>query len=101
MLMTLSYKTKQFLVVLIKLSIVVGAFYFIYRKLVSNDELKFHQFITFLHQNNVFSLQNIIFLTILSIFNWFFEILKWQKLVNSVTSISFNSAMDQSLGALT
>lgn len=99
--MTLSYKTKQFLVVLIKLSIVVGAFYFIYRKLVSNDELKFHQFITFLHQNNVFSLQNIIFLTILSIFNWFFEILKWQKLVNSVTSISFNSAMDQSLGALT
>ena len=99
--MTLSYKTKQFLVVLIKLSIVVGAFYLIYRKLFNNDDLQFHEFISYLNGNKLFSFRNILFLIVLSIFNWFFEILKWQKLVSSVTSISFKSAAEQSLGGLT
>ena len=48
MLDSLSYKTKQFFVVLIKLSIVVGAFYFIYLKLIENETLDFRVFIDFL-----------------------------------------------------
>ena len=98
---TLPYKTKQFFFVLIKLSIVVGAFYFIYNKLISNNELHFNDFVAFLTRNDRFSLKNMLFLLILSSFNWFFEILKWRYLVNSTSNISFFEALKQSLGALT
>ncbi|MGS2725386.1 lysylphosphatidylglycerol synthase domain-containing protein [Psychroserpens sp. BH13MA-6] len=98
---SLPYKTKQFFFVLIKLSIVVGAFYFIYHKLTDNRDLDFKQFLAFLSEKNVFSFKNISFLVILSSLNWFFEILKWRTLVNSVSSINFTSATEQSLGSLT
>tara|TARA_R110002050_G_scaffold131506_9_gene253353 strand:+ start:2593 stop:3564 length:972 start_codon:yes stop_codon:yes gene_type:complete len=97
----LPYKTKQFFFVLIKLSIVVGAFYFIYQKLATNSELNFKDFIQFLSKNDVFSLKNIIFLLFLSSFNWFFEILKWQHLVSAIQKINLKIALGQSLGALT
>ena len=97
----LPYKTKQFFFVLIKLSIVMGAFYFIYNKLTTNEELDFYNFIDFLSKNAVFSSKNIIFLLFLTIFNWFFEILKWQNLVSFIKKISFKEALEQSLGALT
>lgn len=101
MIYSLPYKTKQFFFVLIKLSIVIGAFYFIYQKLVNNDALSFFDFTRFLAKNNVFSPKNIVLLLILSFLNWFFEILKWQVLVNFVKKISFKNALEQSLGALT
>lgn len=95
------YKIKQFFFVLIKLSIVVGAFYFIYSKIVENENLQFNEFIDFLKENDIFSSKNIIFLLILSIFNWFFEILKWQHLVKFIKPISFKLSLEQSLGGLT
>ncbi len=95
------YKTKQFFFVLIKLSIVVGAFYFIYSKLSENDHLTFSEFVHFLTKNNTFSPKNILFLIALSLFNWFFEILKWQHLVKTITKIRFIEALEQSLGGLT
>ena len=97
----LPYKTKQFFFVLIKLSIVIGAFYFIYQKLTNNSDLSFCIFVNFLTKNNVFSLKNNVFLLFLSIFNWFLEILKWQKLVDSTKKIAFKNATEQSLGSLT
>ena len=97
----LPYKTKQFFFVLIKLSIVIGAFYFIYNKLTTNNNLDFNEFITFLTKNKVFSSQNILVLLFLSTFNWFLEVLKWQSLVSSIKKISFSEALKQSLGALT
>lgn len=95
------YKTKQFLFVLIKLSIVVGAGYFIYSKLLLNENLLFSTYIAFLIENDPFSPKNVLFLVILTLFNWFFEILKWQKLVQVVQKISFKDALEQSLGGLT
>ena len=95
------YKTKQFLFVLIKLSIVVGAGYFIYSKLLLNENLLFSTYIAFLIENDPFSLKNVLFLVFLTLFNWFFEILKWQKLVQIVQKISFKDALEQSLGGLT
>lgn len=95
------YKTKQFFFVLIKLSIVVGAFYFIYSKLSENENLQFNEFIAFLKENETFSSKNILFLLILTSFNWFFEILKWKYLVNTIKQISFRDALEQSLGGLT
>ncbi|WP_411893298.1 lysylphosphatidylglycerol synthase domain-containing protein [Winogradskyella sp. A2] len=87
--------------VLIKLSIVVGAGFFIYTKLVKNENLLFSKFIAFLVENDPFSAKNVAFLIILTIFNWFFEILKWQKLVQVLQKISFKNALEQSLGGLT
>ncbi len=98
---SLPYKTKQFFFVLIKLSIVVGAFYFIYKKLATNENLDFYEFWAFLKENDSFSGKNILFLFVLTLFNWFFEILKWKTLVSYIKAISFKNALEQSLGALT
>ncbi|WP_146035218.1 hypothetical protein [Formosa algae] len=40
-------------------------------------------------------------ITLLSQLNWFFEILKWKLLVQSVKSIPFKTAIEQTLGAHT
>ena len=101
MLNTLSYKIKQFFFVLIKLSLVVGTFYFIYNKLANNNALSFNDFMLFSSKNNVFSPKNIIFLLTLTFFNWFLEIKKWQHLISFFKKISFKTAAEQSLGALT
>lgn len=101
MIRAISYKTKQFFLVLIKLSIVVGAFYFIYNKLVSSDNLEFSVFIQFLHQNGRFSPKIVIFILFLTILNWIFEFLKWKTLVSYIHIISFYKSVEQSLGSLT
>ena len=97
----LPYKTKQFFFLLIKLSIIGGAIYFIYEKLAKNENLDFSVFIDFLIKNDIFSIKNVLFLLLLTIFNWFFEILKWKNLVLIVKKITITQAMKQSLAALT
>ncbi len=97
----LPYKTKQFFFVLIKLAIVVGASYYIYERLTNNEELDFRIFVDFLSKNDVFTLKNVCFVLFLTIFNWFFEILKWKKLVSTIKKVSFFEATKQSLSALT
>lgn len=101
MINTLPYKTKQFFFVLIKISIVVAAFYFIFQKLTKNSDLEFSSFAEILTKNSFFLAKNIIILSFLSIFNWFFEILKWQKLVSAIKNIAFKNALEQTLGSLT
>ena len=96
-----SYKSKQFFFVLIKISLVVVAIYFIYQKLTKNSTLEFSYFIQILSKNGVFSLHTVVFLLFLSSFNWFFEILKWQQLVSSIQKISFTKSIEQCLGSLT
>ena len=96
-----SYKSKQFFFVLIKISLVVVAIYFIYQKLTKNSTLEFSHFIQILSRNGVFSLYTVVFLLFLSSFNWFFEILKWQQLVSSLQKISFKKSIEQCLGSLT
>jgi len=97
----LPYKTKHFFYLLIKLSIVGGAFYLIYQKIVNNDNLEFDVFVSFLIKNDVFSSKNVIFLIFFTVFNWFFEIAKWKELVSFVKNISFFEALKQSLASLT
>ncbi|PQV51552.1 lysylphosphatidylglycerol synthase-like protein [Jejuia pallidilutea] len=97
----LPYKTKQFFFVLIKLSIVLGAGFFIYHKLVNNSDLDVSSFIQFTSQNSVFSLRNTVLLVVLSVLNWFLETLKWQHLASEIKKINFKNALEQSLGALT
>ncbi|WP_242133668.1 hypothetical protein [Aestuariivivens marinum] len=98
---TLPYKAKQFFFVLIKLGIVLFAFYFIYKKLTSNNQLDFVNFIESSTKTKMLSLKNGLLLFLLSSFNWFFEILKWQNLVSYVQKITFYEALKQSLSSLT
>ncbi len=98
---SIPYKTKQFFFVLIKLSIVFGSLYFIYNKLTNNDELDFTVFIELLNKTDGFTAKNILFLCLLSVLNWGFEILKWRNLVSFIKPITFIEATKQSLAALT
>jgi hypothetical protein len=93
------HKAKQFLVFIIKVLIVAGAFYFIYRQLADNDKLDWQKF-TVLFQKNE-SAGGILFLLLLSFLNRFFEILKWQNLVSAFRKITLPQATEQVLGALT
>ncbi len=96
---SISHKAKQFLVLLIKLSIVGGAFYFIYNQLANNDKLDWEKFIILFRKNQ--SISGISFILLLSVLNRFFEILKWQNLVSYLHKISLSEATKQVLGALT
>ena len=96
---TIPHKTKQFLVLLIKLLIVGGAFYFIYNQLANNDKLDWQKFIVLFQKNQ--SIGGIAFILLLSVLNRFFEILKWQNLVEFIHKISLGDATKQVLGALT
>lgn len=97
--MTISHKTKQFLVLLIKILIVVGAFYFIYNELVNNDKLDWNKFLVVFKKNQ--SVLGIVFILYLSFQNRFLEILKWQNLVSTFKIISVSEATKQVLAALT
>ena len=96
---SIPHKAKQFLVLLIKLSIVGGAFYFIYNQLANNDKLDWEKFIILFRKNQ--SVSGIIFILLLSVLNRFFEILKWQNLVSYLHKINLPESTQQVLGALT
>lgn len=96
---SISHKAKQFLVLLVKLLIVGGAFYFIYNQLANNDQLDWEKFIILFKKNQ--SISGISFILLLSVLNRFFEILKWQNLVSYLHKISLSEATKQVLGALT
>ena len=96
-----SYKSKQFFALVVKLFIVIGCGYFIYDKIFTNQQQSLLGFTSILIKNDVFSLKNIAFLLIFSFSNWFFEIKKWQLLINRVQQNSFSEAAKQSLASLT
>lgn len=96
---TIPHKAKQFLVLIIKVLIVSGAFYFIYNQLANDDKLDWQKFIILFKKNQ--SVGGITFILLLSVLNRFFEILKWQNLVGFIHKISLGEATKQVLGALT
>jgi hypothetical protein len=96
---SIPHKAKQLLVLLVKLLIVGGAFYFIYNQLANNDKLDWQKFITLFRKNQ--SVLGIGFILLLSVLNRYFEILKWQNLAKVIHEISLHEATEQVLGALT
>ncbi|WP_406845041.1 lysylphosphatidylglycerol synthase domain-containing protein [Flavobacterium soyae] len=96
---SIPHKAKQFLVLLVKLLIVGGAFYFIYDQLANNDKLDWQKFIALFRKNQ--SVLGISFILLLSVLNRYFEILKWQNLAKVIHEISGYEATKQVLAALT
>jgi hypothetical protein len=84
---------------IIKVLIVIAAFYFIYHQLTHNDKLSLDQFVLLSKEN--FSVSTIIILLLFSIANRFLEILKWQNLVSFIKPITTSESTKQVLGALT
>ncbi|WP_298530894.1 lysylphosphatidylglycerol synthase domain-containing protein [uncultured Algibacter sp.] len=99
--LTLSYKTNQLFFKLIKIGIVIIAFYFIYYKLVNNDEITLPELINIITSHNILSLKNSLILLLLTSINWLLEIVKWKTLINPIKKICFKEALEQSLGSLT
>ena len=98
---SLSYKTKQFFWLMIKLSIVIGCTYFIYKRLTENNELSFSVFYSKLMKNDVLLVKNLVILLLFTLFNWFLEITKWHLLISFIGNYSFKQALAQSLSSLT
>lgn len=96
---SIPHKTKQFLVLLIKILIVATAFYFIYDQLANNDKLNWQKFIVLFQKNQ--SVSGISFILLLSVLNRYFEILKWQNLVQNIRNITIAQSTKQVLAALT
>jgi len=96
---TMPNKAKQFLVLLLKVLVVAGAFYFIYNRLASNDQLEWQKFRQLVWSK--VSIWGVLLVLFLSFLNRFLEILKWQNLVQVIKPISVGEASEQVLGALT
>ena len=97
----LTYKSNPILIYCVKISIIALSFYFIYSKLAHNNRLSFSEFWNTLNATFITSLSSLIVITFLSCVNWFFEILKWKHLVDSINGISLKSAVEQTLAAHT
>lgn len=95
----ISYKSKQFLWLGLKLIIVIGCCYFIYDKILHNRHIDFNDFSSFLIHFEVFSLKNIVILLFFTSFNWFSEITKWQQLVCKIAPISWLESAVQTLSS--
>ena len=96
---SIPHKAKQFSVFIIKLLIVVGAFYFIYDRLANDKSLDWEKFGKLVEEKATFI--SVFILLLFSFANRFFEILKWQNLVKVIKPISLGESSKQVLGALT
>lgn len=97
----ISRKYKQFWFLLIKLTIVFGAGYFIYQRTLYNSEIAIDKLLIQL-KTYLFKTSWIIpLLFSLTLINWVLEILKWKLLVNTIQRISFLEAAKQSLSSHT
>ncbi|WP_158961689.1 hypothetical protein [Myroides fluvii] len=94
-----SNKTKQFLVLLLKIIVVSSAFYYIYNKLANDDSLDFGLVSEVVADpKNTLALFALLCLTFS---NRFIEILKWQNLSSLIHPVTVGQATKQVLSALT
>lgn len=95
----LSHKTKHFLILLLKIAIVSGAFYFIYAQLSQSEALDSSILRQTLCQPTNYLW--LLLLVVLTFANRFIEILKWQNLASLLQPISIAASAKQVLSALT
>lgn len=93
------HKTKQFFILLLKLLIIGGSFYFIYARLSDDSQFNWAKFKEITLEKATF--WDCILILFLSFLNRFLEILKWKNLVQNIKPISTVESSKQVLGALT
>lgn len=95
---TLSHKTKQYLLAALKVLLLAATFWYIYYKVTQANAQTLAAFLNAIQLKNGFS---ILVFVVLAGANQFFEVLKWKTLVSEIESISFKTALQQSLASLT
>jgi hypothetical protein len=96
-----AYKSKQYLFVLLKVTVVIAAVGFIFYRIKSQDGILWLDFKAQLFESPLFNLQNLFLVIGLSVFNWFFEVLKWKVLAGKIKTISIFESVKQVLVAHT
>ena len=94
-------KYKSQFIVLLKWVIVLGAIYFIYKKLTSDNSISLNQFkeqFAILSSKTIWQLLALLLFTDL---NWLLEIFKWKKLASVEKKLSFLEAFEQCLASHT
>jgi len=95
------HKYKRFIFLLLKLAIVLGAFYFIFQQLTNNELLSFtqlkQQFFVLFSKNSWLLLLLLLFTDA----NWLLEIFKWKTLISNEKEITFYEAYEQCFASLT
>ncbi len=92
---------RKFLFFLVKFTIVITSFYFIYVHTIHNDAIPIKDFIFQIEKIVATDYNVLLYIFLFTFFNWFFEILKWQNLVSVLQKISFMQALKQSFGSHT
>jgi hypothetical protein len=96
-----NYKSKQYLLVALKILILGLTLIYIYSKLYKNDSQHYQEIIIEALQKNKHSFAYLMLFLLLASANWFFEIMKWKVLVSKIQNITFLTSLKQSLSALT
>ena len=94
-------KYKRIFFLLAKLVIVVGAFYFLYEKVFSNQQLPAKEFLNEISILFSKGICPIILVLLFTDANWLLEIVKWKKLANIEKKTSFFEAYEQCFASLT
>jgi hypothetical protein len=96
----LTAKRKKLLTLLIKIAIVVVAFWFIYRKMVSNANLNnFKEILQSIPQKEIVLFIGLVVL--LMFVNWILEAVKWQRLIKHIEALSLWQAIESVFCGLT
>jgi hypothetical protein len=96
----LTDKTKKTLSLLIKAAIVIFAFWFIYHKLVANENLRNFKLLL----SNIPQIEIIVVIgsvLVLMLVNWFLEAAKWKRLMIHIERITFYRAIESVFCGLT
>ncbi len=96
-----TYKSKQYLFVLLKVIVVIAALLFIYFRLKNQETILWSDFKAQLLGSPLFSFPNMALVFALSVLNWIFEGLKWQVLVRKIKRSTFSESFKQVLMAQT
>lgn len=95
----LSYKSNQFLILTVKISIIACSFYVIYSKMDKNMGIHHLQHSALFQIENGKTINLWLFILLCSFINWGLEFLKWQQLVKPIKTIAYATAGMQTLGA--
>lgn len=96
--MALTYKSKQYGLIALKVLILSLTFGYIYTKITSEDGISLSEFASRIQAEKTGYL--LLFL-MFAVANWSLEILKWSTVIAPLKKLSFSEAAKQSLAALT
>lgn len=94
-------KTKQYLLALGKVLVLVITFGYIFYRLQNNTDLNLTAFFEGIISKGALASYYFLIFFLLATFNWIFEVLKWKSLASTLEKLNFKTALKQTLASLT